>query len=48
MELLEHHLSALPSQNGSPFTLVVTLGLDALRSGLGVAVAGHPAPDLRR
>ena len=43
MELLEHHLSELPSQNGSPFTLVVTLGLDALRSGLGVAAldTGH-------
>ena len=43
MELLEHHLSELPSQNGSPFTLVVTLGLDALRAGLGVAAldTGH-------
>src|SRR4029079_892111 len=43
MELLEHHLSALPSVAGSPFTLVVTIGLDALRSGMGVAVTdtGH-------
>src|SRR6185503_17756619 len=43
MELLEHHLSELPSQNGSPFTLVVTIGIDALRSGLGVAAldTGH-------
>ena len=43
MELLENHLSELPSQNGSPFTLVVTIGIDALRSGLGVAVTdtGH-------
>ena len=31
MELLENHLTALPSQNGSPFTLVVTIGLDARR-----------------
>ena len=37
MELLESHLSDLPSVNGSPFTIVVTFGLDALRSGLGVA-----------
>ena len=37
MELLENHLSALPSLNGSPFTLVVTIGIDALMSGLGVA-----------
>ena len=38
MELVENHLSDLPSVNGSPFTLVVTLGYDALISGLGVAV----------
>ena len=43
MELVENHLSDLPSVNGSPFTLVVTLGYDALLSGLGVAVTdtGH-------
>jgi hypothetical protein len=39
MELLESHLypSGLPSAGGSPFTLVVTMGLDALLSGLGCA-----------
>lgn len=39
MELLENHLDpkSLPSQGGSPFTLVVTIGIDALMSGLGVA-----------
>ncbi len=43
MELVEGHLSDLPSVNGSPFTLVVTIGYDALLSGLGVAVTdtGH-------
>ncbi|MGN6577824.1 MAG: DUF222 domain-containing protein [Nocardioides sp.] len=43
MELLENHLSDLPSVNGSPFTLVVTMSLDALTSGLGVATVdtGH-------
>ncbi len=43
IELVENHLSALPTVNGSPFTLVVTLGIDALTSGLGVAVTdtGH-------
>jgi hypothetical protein len=43
MELVEHHLSELPSVNGSPFTLVVTIGIDALVSGLGVAAldTGH-------
>jgi Domain of unknown function (DUF222)/HNH endonuclease len=43
MELLENHLSALPSLNGSPFTLVVTIGIEALKAGLGVAVldTGH-------
>ncbi len=43
IELVENHLSALPRVNGSPFTLVVTLGIDALTSGLGVAVTdtGH-------
>lgn len=39
MELIESHLAVdtLPSQGGSSFTVVVTLGLDALLSGLGVA-----------
>ena len=39
MDLLEHHLAVdtLPSVGGSPFSLVVTLSLDALTSGLGVA-----------
>jgi hypothetical protein len=43
MELLENHLSELPSTNGSPFTLVVTIGFDALMSRLGVAAldTGH-------
>jgi hypothetical protein len=38
-ELLEHHLNPanLPSQGGSPFTVVVTIGIDALLSGLGTA-----------
>jgi len=39
MELLESHLAVdrLPTQGGSPFTLVVTIGLDALMSGIGAA-----------
>lgn len=37
MELVENHLRDLPSVNGSPFTLVVTIGIDALLFGLGVA-----------
>lgn len=39
MELLECHLDPghLPSQGGSPFTLVITMGIDALRSGVGAA-----------
>ena len=43
MDLVENHLSELPTVNGSPFTLVVTLGIDALMTGLGVAVTdtGH-------
>lgn len=43
MELVENHLSDLPSVNGSPFTLVVTIGVDALTSGIGVAAleTGH-------
>ena len=40
MELLERHLDldTLPGSSGSPFTVVVTVGLEALHSGLGVAV----------
>jgi hypothetical protein len=43
IDLLENHLCDLPSVNGSPFTLVVTIGIDALRSGIGVAAldTGH-------
>lgn len=43
IDLVENHLSELPSVNGSPFTLVVTIGIDALLSGLGVATVdtGH-------
>jgi hypothetical protein len=39
MELLESHLATdrLPAQGGSSFTLVVTIGLDALLSGVGAA-----------
>lgn len=39
MELLERHLdlTTMPGQGGSPFTVVVTMELDALQSGLGVA-----------
>jgi hypothetical protein len=39
MELVESHLdlNRLPSQAGSPFTLVVTIGVDALMSGVGAA-----------
>jgi hypothetical protein len=39
LELLENHLNpaTLPSQGGSPFTLVITMGVDALMSGIGVA-----------
>ena len=47
MELIEGHLSDLPSVNGSPFTLVVTIGYDALLSGLGVGGHRHRAPDQR-
>jgi hypothetical protein len=37
MELLENHLNpaGLPSQGGSPFTLVVIIGIEALTSGVG-------------
>jgi hypothetical protein len=45
IELLERHLDldSMPSSDGSPFTVVVTVGLDALRTGLGVATVetGH-------
>ncbi len=45
IDLLEHHLdvAGLPANGGSPFTLVVTIGYDALMSGLGVATVdtGH-------
>jgi hypothetical protein len=39
MELLENHLNpaGLPSQSGSPFTLVITMGIDALMTGVGAA-----------
>ena len=39
MELLESHLNleTMPVRGGSPFTLVVTIGLDALMSGIGAA-----------
>ncbi len=39
MELLESHINVgrMPSQGGSPFTLVVTIGLEALVSGIGAA-----------
>jgi hypothetical protein len=42
-ELLENHLSDLPTVNGSPFTVVVTIGIDALMSGIGSAAldTGH-------
>ena len=45
MELVENHLNLdkLPRVNWSPFSLVVTIGLDALTSGIGVATVetGH-------
>ena len=43
MDLLENHLTDLPSVNGSPFTIVVTIGIDALMSGVGPAAldTGH-------
>ncbi|CAN5338779.1 HNH endonuclease signature motif containing protein [soil metagenome] len=39
IELLESHLDleSLPGSGGSPFTLVVTVGVDSLMSGLGAA-----------
>jgi hypothetical protein len=39
MDLLENHLALdrLPCEGGSPFTIVVTIGLDHLLTGLGVA-----------
>jgi Domain of unknown function (DUF222) len=54
LELLERHLNldTLPSAGGSPFTVVVTVALDALRAGLGIAEAetGHriSAGEVRR
>ena len=48
MDLLENHLSDLPSVNGSPFTLVVTIGIDALMSGLGPAALDTGTADLGR
>jgi len=39
MDLIENHLDvgSLPGTAGSPFTVVVTISLDTLRTGLGVA-----------
>ena len=39
MTLLEHHLNldTLPGSAGSPFTMVVSVHLDTLQAGLGVA-----------
>jgi hypothetical protein len=39
IDLLEHHLdlTTMPTAAGSPFTLVVTIGLETLRTGLGTA-----------
>jgi hypothetical protein len=54
MELLERCLdtAALPSQGGSPFTLVITIGLDALQTkvGAGTLETGEriSAGELRR
>ncbi len=46
IELLECHLAPdrLPAQGGSPFTVVVTIGLDALRTGIGAASLDTGAP----
>ena len=45
IDLLENHIDidSMPTVNGSPFTLVVTVGIETLRSGLGVATldTGH-------
>jgi hypothetical protein len=45
MTLLENHLSldTLPGSGGSPFTLVITVHLDTLETGIGVAAVetGH-------
>ncbi len=40
MDLLENHLDleSLPRRDGSPFTMVVTVGLDVLQTGIGTAV----------
>jgi len=54
LELLECHLNPanLPSQGGSPFTLVITMSIDALRTGVGAATletgARISAGELRR
>ena len=54
MELLERHLDldTLPGAGGSPFTVVVTVALDALRAELGIAAVetGHriSAGEVRR
>lgn len=39
MELLENHIAIdrMPTQGGSTFTLLVTIGLEALMSGIGAA-----------
>jgi len=40
MDLLENHLDlqSLPKRDGSPFTMVVTVGLEVLQSGIGTAL----------
>ena len=40
MDLLENHLDlqSLPKRDGSPFTMVVTVGLEVLQTGIGTAV----------
>ncbi|MGN6578235.1 MAG: DUF222 domain-containing protein, partial [Nocardioides sp.] len=52
MELLEDHLTDLPSVNGYPVTHVVTVPLQVLMTGLGVGVldTGHrlSAAEIRR
>lgn len=54
LELLERHLNldTLPGGGGSPFTVVVTVALDTLRAGLGIAEVetGHriSAGEVRR
>ena len=50
MELLECHLAPdrLPAQGGSPFTVVVTIGLDALQDRDRRGQPGHRRTDQRR